>query len=233
MLATTFALACGSDGAAPVASPATRGPGEQDVSFQTSDGLTLTGRLFGEGTAGVVLSHMFPAEDGAATWFETARRLADAGYTALAFNFRGYVDSEGERDIEELHLDVRAAHAFLTGRDVGPIALVGASMGGTASLVAAHVLDTPAVVTVSAPARFRGLDAEAVARELDTNVLLLAAEGDGPAASSLETLAELIPRAEAKLFDGDAHGTNLLTDAPSSTDEILAFVGRHLPPNDS
>lgn len=199
------------------------------MSFDTQDGVRLTGHLYGSGTVGVVLAHMFPAEDAAASWTSTAQRLAEAGYMALAINFRGYADSGGERDIDQLHLDFEAAHDLLVERGAQQVAYVGASMGGTVSLVTASDRDPVAVVTVSAPAQFRGLDAEAVARELTTPVLLLAAAGDAVAASSLETLAELIPGAEAKLFGGDAHGTNLLADAPSSEDEILAFLEAHAP----
>ena len=67
---------------------------EEVVTFATGDGVTLEGRRFGSGETGVVLAHMRPAS--MESWFDFARVLAADGYTALAFNFRGYGNSGGE-----------------------------------------------------------------------------------------------------------------------------------------
>ena len=113
------------------------------VTFTTDDGIKLAGRLFGpdDATAGVVLAHMLPADQ--SSWYDFAQRLGAMGYRALTFDFRGYCPggdagcSEGERAIAGIWQDVLAAKDFLVEEGVTRVALVGASMGGTASLVAA------------------------------------------------------------------------------------------------
>lgn len=70
------------------------------------------------------------------SWGDTAQRLADAGFYAIALDARGHGDSdwspEGHYGIEYLAADLRAVTAQL---DQKP-ALVGASMGGMTALIA-------------------------------------------------------------------------------------------------
>ena len=85
------------------------------ITFEASDGVTLDGRLFGpdEGSAGVVLAHMFPSDQSA--WFAFADRLGQRGYRVLTFNFRGYCPggdagcSQGEKSIPAIWQDVEGA----------------------------------------------------------------------------------------------------------------------------
>mgnify|MGYP000754780488 FL=1 len=83
------------------------GGGAAKVSFNTEDGIQLSGHLFGSGDVGVVLSHMKPADQ--ESWWPFARVLKDRGYQALAYDFRGYRDSQGELDIDNIDKDVQAA----------------------------------------------------------------------------------------------------------------------------
>lgn len=207
--------------------PSTPDVAEEDVELTTDDGVTLTGRLFGSGGVGVTLAHMHPAD--ATSWYPAARRLAQSGYMALAFNFRGYADAGGTRDVPKATIDLEAARRFLTDQGARRLVHIGASMGGTASIIAAESMETLAVVAVSAPLRFMGLDAALVAGRVQRPVLLLAARGDETAFQSLETLSRALPNPDTLIYDGDAHGTNLLIDRPEAIDEILAFLGRYAP----
>jgi pimeloyl-ACP methyl ester carboxylesterase len=148
---------------------------------------------------------------------------------AVAFNFRGYANSEGDKQVGKSTMDIEAAMNFLRRSGARDIVFVGASMGGTASIIGAETLDPLGVVSVSAPLRFMGLDAPAVAGRVQRPVLLLAARGDGPAFSAVEELERGLPNPEAKLYEGDAHGTNLLADRPEAIDEIIAFLRRYAP----
>jgi pimeloyl-ACP methyl ester carboxylesterase len=104
-LVLILAVGCGGGGKSAddgeTAGPPVR---EQNVTFRTSDGLTLTGKLFGAGRVGVVLAHMFPAD--ASSWYPTARTLARDGYLALAFNFRGYDGSQGTKSTTNAPVDL-------------------------------------------------------------------------------------------------------------------------------
>jgi pimeloyl-ACP methyl ester carboxylesterase len=200
---------------------------ETAVRFKTTDGRTLTGRLFGSSTVGVTLGHMYPSD--AASWYVAAREMAKAGYMTLAFNFRGYGDSDGTKQVAKGALDVSAAGRYLEKRGASDVAFVGASMGGTASLVAADSDDALAIVAISAPTRFMGLDAAAAATTIQRPVLLMASRNDEAAFRSAQELGRALPNPDTKIYDGDAHGTNLLDARPEAIDEIVSFLKRYAP----
>jgi pimeloyl-ACP methyl ester carboxylesterase len=213
----------------------------REITFETQDGVALAGRSFGpdRGAAGVVLAHMFPADQ--RSWFAFAERLADRGYRVLTFNFRGYCPggdggcSEGEKRIPQVWQDVAAAVETLRAEGVPRIALVGASMGGTASLVAAsrEPEGIEAVVTLSAPTSFEGLEAGAdTMAQVTAAKLFLAGHEDVGAAQALETLyaESLQPKSFRILTTGD-HGTDILTgnQAGIAGTEILNWLERYVP----
>jgi pimeloyl-ACP methyl ester carboxylesterase len=202
---------------------------EQSVSFD-SDGLRLTGRVFGQSRVGVVLAHMYPAD--AKSWYTAARRLAAEGYMALAFNFRGFGDSEGDKVIPKTPDDIGAAKAFLKRRGAKQFAFVGASMGGTASIVAGETQNPMAVVAISSPLRFMGLDAVPSTTHVQRPVLLLAAKDDPSGAfDALQQFSRDLPIAVTKVYSGDAHGTGLLDNRPGAVEEIIKFLDRWAPVN--
>ncbi|MDQ3384608.1 MAG: alpha/beta fold hydrolase [Actinomycetota bacterium] len=96
------------------------------------------------GRPGLVVCHGFPAgAKGAAasaqTYPELADRIAaDAGWTVLAFNFRGTGDSEGDFSLGGWLVDLRAAVGHLLDHEgVGGVWLMGASTGGSLAICAA------------------------------------------------------------------------------------------------
>jgi pimeloyl-ACP methyl ester carboxylesterase len=196
--------------------------GSEAVTFESADGVRLDGRLFGDGTSAVVLSHMRPADQ--RSWFGFAGRLADDGYLVLTYNFRGYCPggdggcSEGEQDVGAIWQDVLGAIAYVRDRGATSVSLVGASMGGTASLVAAsrEGVDVRAVITLSAPVSIEGLVADAaVLSAITAGKLYIAGVGDAPAAQDAETLYERSPppKGAPQIVPADEHGTDLLTGA--------------------
>ena len=199
----------------------TRTPaGGKALTFPTEDGLVLSGTSFGAGVTGVVLAHMYPADQSG--WFSFAQRLGGQGYQALTFDFRGYGESEGEKDIGNLDRDVEAAVAEIQALGAERLVLIGASMGGTAGLIAAasepvwpgfgEGAGAAGVVTLSAPLAFRGLDARAALPDVRVPVLLLAAEGDQSAVPDAQAMAaQLGGRSEVVVLSGDRHGTDLLS----------------------
>ena len=205
-------------------------PGSKPVSFESPDGVGLEGRLFpsvdggAEGSPGVVLVHMLPADQ--RSWFPFAERLASEGYTALAFDLRGYCPggaggcSDGTKDVGASWRDVAGAATFLRAQGVSGISLVGASMGGTASLVAAGGADPPAgqvqaVITLSAPVSIDGLSAPPeLLLSIQAAKLFIAALGDGVAAEAAQALYEQASSPKrVEVLPVDAHGTDLLTES--------------------
>ena len=193
--------------------------GSRAVSFESSDGVALDGRLFGAGTAAVVLAHMRPTDQ--RSWFDFADRLADQSYLVLTFDFRGYCPggeagcSSGEREISELWQDVLGAIELVRSEGATDVALVGASMGGTASLVAAaqEGTDVDAIVTLSAPIAIEGLVADGtLLQQVSANKLFIAGVGDAAAAADAEELYTISPPPKrVEIVPADDHGTDLLT----------------------
>jgi pimeloyl-ACP methyl ester carboxylesterase len=192
----------------------------EPVSFPSADGVRLEGRVFGDGTSAVVLSHMRPADQ--TSWYAFANRLADDGYLVLTYDFRGYCPggdggcSDGEKDIGQIWRDVIGAIDFVRGRGATSVSLVGASMGGTASLVAAarDDVEVRAVITLSAPVSIEGLVVDArVLSRITAGKLYVAGVGDSSAASDAETLWSQSPppKGGLQILPSDDHGTDLLT----------------------
>lgn len=122
---------------------------ELPVKFD-SDGLAIAGTFYlkdeEKGRApGIVLAHGFAG----ARYPKMAAHLAQLGYGVIAFDFRGYGHSGGERGRvipAEQASDVRNAVTWLAQRpDIDPdrIGVVGSSLGGSVAIMA--VADDPRV----------------------------------------------------------------------------------------
>jgi len=214
------------------------------VTFTTQDGIELAGYLFGTGAAGVVLAHMYPTDQ--TSWYAAANRLAEEGYLVLTFDFRGYGDSAGNKQFEYLDRDVFAAVQHIAEAGASNVVIVGASMGGTASLAAAEELfagqlssaDIPAVkttvagvATLSAPVSFKGLSAERSVAKIYCPLLFVAAKDDVGADGATE-LEELSGNSgDLEIVAGEDHGTDLLqgSEADEVWDLLLDFLSKNLP----
>jgi dienelactone hydrolase len=225
-LGASLGAACSSGGSA--TPPPTRD--SRAVSFPSSDGVRLAGRLFPanggavRGTPGVVLSHMLPADQ--RSWFAFAERLAGEGYTALTYDFRGYCPggvggcSQGTKNVAEIWQDVAGSATFLRSQGVSSVSLVGASMGGTASIIAAGggvppAGDVASVITLSAPVSIEGLAATPeLLLTIQATKLFIAALGDGVAADAAQQLyTEASAPKRVEILPVDGHGTDMLTQS--------------------
>ena len=108
-------------------------------------------------------------------------------------------------------------------------------MGGIASLVAGANVKPPVdgVVSISSPARFRGLDAAATAPRLRVPVLYLAAEDDDNAGYDFSRDAETMHAATAsadkqlELLPGPLHGVGLLAGSGAAKALVEGFLAAH------
>jgi pimeloyl-ACP methyl ester carboxylesterase len=215
------------------------------VTFITSDGVRLEGRVFGPATAtvGLVYAHMLPAD--ASSWFDEAIRQASAGYRTLAFNFRGYCPgadagcSGGEKAPDLAAVDLEAAVTELRSLGVAHVGLIGASMGGTAALVVAGTdpSQIEIVITLSAPTAIGGLGAGPdVLAEVTAASLFVAGTGDGDAADAASSFyAQAAQPKRLEIVPSDDHGTDMLTGSAGGRvrDLIDVWLGTHLPPGTS
>lgn len=130
-----------------------------DLRFPGSTGATLSGVLHTPSAlarGSLLLAHCFTCSKDVHTMTRLARGLSDAGYAVLRFDFTGLGESGGEFSSTTVSHNVRdltAAATTLIEHGYGPCGLLGHSLGGAASLLAAAKLKTVrSVVVLGAPA---------------------------------------------------------------------------------
>jgi dienelactone hydrolase len=200
--------------------------GETPVLMKAADGATVYGVEVGTGTTGVVLAHQYFSNH--CEFMDFARELAAAGLRALTIDFRYNGASTGGNS-SRLDLDVVAAAARLRADGATRIKLVGASMGGTAVLVAASEITPPVdgVVSLSGPTYFRGMNAVRAVRRSRVPVRFLVARGErrfAPDATYLMRAAAAKDKAIMRVANG-GHGSSMLT-VPAAKAFVLAFLAR-------
>lgn len=206
------------------------GEGPWDVTFAAADGVTLHGRLFGRGTTALVLIPTYPGEQQG--WYAFAEAAAQQGYMALAFDLRGYGQSEGARSAPDAPLDLAAAIAYLQAHEVERLVLIGAGQGGTAAikLVAAGEASAAGLALISAPQAFDGLEvSEDDLAALALPTLWVGARNDLiQRAEDMAALAASTDR-ELWIYEGSSlHGTYILEGADSADLQrrLLDFAAR-------
>jgi pimeloyl-ACP methyl ester carboxylesterase len=152
-------------------------------------------------------------------------------FTALTFDFRGYGASTGEKEFDRLDTDLQAALDYM--RDdlgISHVLLVGASMGGTASLLVAEREPVAGIVSISSPATYQEIDAVAGVGDISAPKLFIVSEDDHPAMRSLDELwPEAVAPKEQALYEGDAHGTDLFASpvAEDFEERLTDFLNAH------
>jgi pimeloyl-ACP methyl ester carboxylesterase len=147
------------------------------VSFATEDAGLIYADLYGKSDRGVVLAHggRFTKE----SWQPQAQSLARAGFQVLAFDFRGFGKSHGPGDSDmftaPMQLDVLAAVRYLRNNGAKTVAVMGGSFGGTAAADASIASQTGEI----------------------NQLILLAAEGNGPAERIKAPLLIIVARDDA------------------------------------
>ena len=244
LLAALFAVACAEDtGAKPSADAIeTADSASREVHIDSASGtapgdggvagtpVSLDAHVFGAGPTGVILAHMRPADQ--TSWFPFATRLAGSGdFTVLTFDFRGFGASGGDKAFDRMDADLASAYTYM--RDtlrIGKVFLVGASIGGTASLVVGARVTVAGVVSISSPAQFENMDALGATPRIAAPTLFIASRDDVSALRSLDELvaAALGPK-DQQVYDGNAHGTDLFESPHASELEqrLIDFLTRN------
>jgi pimeloyl-ACP methyl ester carboxylesterase len=199
--------------------------------FHAADGTKLVGHRFGKGTTAVILAHQ--SEGDLCDWLPYARRLAARGYFVFPIDFRGYGFSDLPPSGQHRYAqDLAAAAKALRRLGKKKVFVVGASMGGIAAVVAGASISPPlaGVVSVSAPARYRGMDGLAAGKRLRVPALYVAAALDVSREYDFAADAKALHRAAAskrkrlELVPGPLHGIALVDGTPKARAAIERFL---------
>ena len=213
-------------------------PGLESGEFRTNarDGVEIVGDVLVGSSTWVLFAHQ-NGQDRTA-WGQYPSIFNDMGFTTATWDFRGFGDS-GPGDRADLVLDWLAVLDFAQANGATTILGVGSSMGGTSGMVAAA--DTPqfasqlgvagayglnALVLISAPASFFGMDALGAAPDVSIPAFFIAGADDGNAATDATAVltvkgGELIDSG-LNILASSLHGNNLATS--SFQDEIISSI---------
>lgn len=176
------------------------------VHFQTVDHVQLAGLLYGQGKTAVICSHQ--TNTAKVIWSASGmpQRLAQRGYLVLAYDFRGYGDSASGGSLN-YDADLRAAVDFVRQQGATKIVLLGASMGGTVSLIVAAGEPVAAVLTLSAEQSFSILSiSDSQVQAISAPKLFVNSQDDIYAPQTMHMYAIASQPKNLQMYPGSAHG---------------------------
>ncbi len=223
------------------AAPAAAADARQ-IDIKSSDGTVLRGSYYAAETPGPGLLLMHACNKDRTSWTGLATAAAAKGYHVLAFDFRGFGESGGDRfqptpESQEIinrqwPQDVDAAFAWLTsqpGVEKGRIAAAGASCGVNQSVqLASRHPEVRTVVllsgNVTAPAR------EFLRDTPRLPIFAAASRGDGGAVDSMRWTLEWSrhPSNTFVEYKAAGHGTEMFDVEKGLQPKILGWLDAHL-----
>jgi pimeloyl-ACP methyl ester carboxylesterase len=199
------------------------------VTFETRDGATITGELYGSGKTAVIFSPMGNCKPG---WREFAQLAAAQGLMALTYPWRGCRES-GLAEQDELQKfvdDARGAVDFVRDQGAEKTILAGASLGGLASAKLAIESEASGIIIVASPPGIPEWDFEIDPADLNTNIpkLFITAENDPivPASATRQLHDLAADPKEWRTYPESRHGTDVFeTESGEAMQQrILEFI---------
>lgn len=202
-----------------------------EVSFKTTDGETLKGLIYGHSKKAAVFSHMY--RDNKTDWQDFAEVIAAKDYMTLVYDFRGHGDSSGTFEAAKMPVDLAAAINFTVKQGAEKIVLLGASMGGMATIEEAardhkHI---SGIVTVSSPLDWGNLTiTDKDLKALSMPKLFVNSDQDDFAEDTKHMYAVSAEPKQLHLYQGRAHGVELFTtpDEPDFSKRLTDFIAQSL-----
>jgi pimeloyl-ACP methyl ester carboxylesterase len=199
----------------------------------SSDDETIQADLYGRLPATRVAVLVHGQNWDGSGWRDVAPRFVARGVPAVAVSLRGYAGSTGKTNRYRPDkpwtpvIDLRAVKASLRDRGVKEVALVGASMGGSAVLASSFESDIECVVAISAPV---AAVPDELSKKITGRKLFVCADHDSLRATPnvLACFAAASAPKKVVLFGGREHSRAMFT-APygdEALEEIVEFVCR-------
>jgi len=199
------------------------------VTFETPDGATINGELYGSGKTAVIFSVMGNCKPG---WRKFAQLTAAQGMMALTYPWRGCigVGAVDDNEIQKFVEDLRGAIDFVRDQGAEKVILAGASLGGVASAKLAAESGAKGLIVLASPPEIPDWDFKVDSEDLDTNIpklFITAQMDDTVAAAKTRALYDLAAEPkEWQDYPGTAHGTDLFDteNGKAVQDRVLAFI---------
>lgn len=217
---------------------------QKDVQLTTRDGFAIFADYYppkksAEPAPFVILLHMYRSDRTA--WTPMIEPLRDAGFAVMSLDMRGHgqsATSDSQRRVEErdpeifheMQNDVRAAYDWIVQQpnvDRSRFALLGASVGCSVAIqYAAKDKSVDAVACLTPGTNYLGLNTEEDIRQIrGRNILLVAVTGEREASEKLATMCD---GAEAKIYQGDGHGTRMFESVTRVIPETVEFLRKNV-----
>jgi len=190
----------------------------KDVDFESADGGTVYGSLFGSYPDIVILAHgkVFNKE----SYYDLCDVLLKNKISSLTFDFRGYGNSKpGSAGLNAYGEDIIGAINFAKSLDfIKSITLLGASMGGGAVLNASKLYRPSEIKSVIAlsPVYAEGVDF------IDVPIHYIGTEGEQFAEGIKKMYAMTKSPKTLRLFKGAAHAQNIF--GTEAKDELTSLI---------
>jgi alpha-beta hydrolase superfamily lysophospholipase len=207
------------------------------VSLTATDGVRLAGTFYpaGAGDSEAVVLLLHAAFEDRSSWREFAAALQRAGVSALALDFRGHGESDGDRTFAPvMDTDVDAALTWLGsmpktgGSKVG---IAGASLGANLALrAAARRRAVTAVALLSPGTQLWDVGIAGVVEQYGVRPLLVVAcDQDRYAADTVTLLARAARGAcQCSLLPGQSHGVRMFESHPALRDTLIEWFRKTL-----
>lgn len=205
--------------------------------IETTDGVRLTGRVYGHGPTAVVLSNM--GDNDPVAWDAFAPMLAARGYAVLTYSFRYPVRTTTfTAELAAATVtDLRGAVTLMRHRGATRLVLIGASLGGMATAKVAGGAGADAVAILSAPPdlpayQFAVDPAELAALTMPSLFVSSVDDTVVPLAQTTSLYDRTPGPKQLQTYPGTAHGVQILATASGDalSQRLVDFVTTQAPP---
>ncbi|MEV4616512.1 hypothetical protein AB0K43_28525 [Kitasatospora sp. NPDC049258] len=229
-------VGCGSSGGKEVARPVpsatvatygclTKEQGAKGAITVPSDVSSVDGYFRDSDAGGAKVAIVFSHQNGGSLcdWLPYLDGFTRAGYAVLPFTANGDVAT-----------GIESVAGYLKTKGATRLVLIGASKGGTGSLVAGALpglaVPVAAVVSLSGPESFGADNAATAVKRLTVPVFFAVEEHDGAFPADARSLhaAAVSADKQLKVYPGGNHGASLLKDG--ALPDVEAFLARYAPP---
>jgi len=204
----------------------------ENISFNTNDGIKIAATFYksqNPNGVGVILLHMRAKSRG--DWADFAAKLNDAGFDALAIDFRGHGESGGvsvnkfsESDYQKLTLDVAAAEDYLKNENI-KITIAGGSIGANTALnYAVQNPNVKAVVLLSPGLNYKGVRTDGTSKQITVPIFLASSSDDPQSYDGLATWKANIKNLELVTYTDAGHGTDMFGPHPELAEKIIDWL---------